>query len=188
MKEVLLISSRTHRSEKGFTLLESLVAIVILAFGLMAVVTMMDVSFSATNLSKSTTKATHLASWMMDRIKQDTSLRTQAYSTDITRLRSFDNDASGTIAVDTSVAMDPATEPGRSAVQQWRTLLQGGAVAGYIEANRLPGDRLPEAQGRVFITPYKTEHAGNHQVVVQVTWTGILTRGVRLETVLVTAE
>jgi type IV pilus modification protein PilV len=182
--------SSVHGNTKGFTLIEALIGLFLLAFGLMAVVTMMDWSFNASTLSKTTTKATHLASWMMDRIKQDTSLVTQVYSTNIASLRSFDNDATTNVVVDTSSAVDPALEPGRTAVREWRALLQGLAVGApvFLGQDTLPGDRLPQARGIVTITPYDPTRAGNHRVVVQVTWQGVLTRGVRLESVLATAE
>ena len=188
LKEVGVDASSIKRDQRGFTLLEALVGIAILAFGLMAVVTMLDTSVTASSLAKNTTKATHLASWMMDRIRQDTSLTSQVYSTNITSLRSFDNDATANIAVDTDVAVDPASEPGRTAVQQWRSLVQGLAVAGYMGASQLPGDRLPRPRGVVTITPYDATRAGNHRVIVRVTWQGVLTRGVTIESVRATAE
>jgi type IV pilus modification protein PilV len=186
-----LKQARRYGNIKGFTLLEALFAIVILMIGLMAVVAMIDVSYSASTLSKSTTKATHLAAWMMDRIKQDTSLATQIYTTNISSLRSFDNDATGAIVIDTDSAAVPALEPGRTACQQWRAMVQGQAVPSmlhYLDASGLPGDRLPMPRGVVTITPYDPLSAGNHTVVVQVTWQGILQRGVRLESVLASAE
>ena len=180
--------SSFYRNKKGFTLLEALVGMAILSFGLMAVVTMMDVSFNASTLSKHTTKATHMAAWMMDRIKQDTSLITQVYSTNIASLRSFDNDATAAIYISTKNAADPAAEPGRTAVVEWRALLQGLAVPGHMGQSQLPGDGLPQAVGVVEIIPYDPNRAGNHTVIVQVNWQSILTRGVRLESVLATAE
>ena len=171
--------------------------ITILAFGLMAIVTMLSYSAESGNLSKNTTKATHLAAWMMDRIKQDTSLQSQVYSTFKQNLLTFDNDASVNIVLDTDIANDPIAEPGRTACQEWRALLQGLAVPGYMTVNQLPGDRLPSARGVVTITPDSANRGGNHIVVVRVTWLGIAagpvqallptTRGVRLESVLSTA-
>lgn len=172
MKEAVLKTTRFHRDRKGFTLLEALVGLAIISFGLLAVVTLIDASFNASTLSKDTTKATHMAAWMMDRIKQDTSLVTQIYTTNITNLRSFDNDASLEIKIDTNVAADPAAEPARTAVQEWRALLKGLAIANgdYMDRNQLPGDRLPEPLGTVIITPYDPTCGGNHRVRVDVAW------------------
>jgi type IV pilus modification protein PilV len=186
-----ILKSSDHR---GFTLIEALVAITILAFGLLAVVTMLDVSISAGTLAKNTTKATELASWMMDRIRQDSSLATQPYTTSVISLRTYDNDATADLIIDTDIAADPALEPGRTAVQQWRALIQGLAVPSvpnYMGANQLRGDRLPQGKGRVIITPYDANKGGNHSVEVRVTWSSsglFFGRGVRLDSVLATAE
>ena len=192
-------SATLSENTGGFTLLEALMGITILAFGLMAIVTMLSYSAESGNLSKNTTKATHMAAWMMDRIKQDTSLHSQVYSTFKQNLLTFDNDATAGIVIDTNIANDPIAEPGRTACQEWRALLQGRAVPGYMTANQLPGDRLPGARGVVTILPdsVNPDRGGNHVVVVQVTWQGIAAgpvqallptrRGVRLESVLSTA-
>ncbi|MEK6744787.1 MAG: type IV pilus modification protein PilV [Nitrospirota bacterium] len=184
-------SALQKQRQSGFTLLETLIAISILAFGLLAVVTMIDVSFNAGQLSKNTTKATELAGWMMDRIRQDTSLVSQPYTASIISVRTYDNDATTAVALDTDSALDPVNEPGRAAIQQWRALIQGAAVAGYIGADTLRGDRLPRGRGRVTIVPYDVSKGGNHAVTVLVTWglpSGIISQGVRLESVLATAE
>jgi len=195
MKEDIVVRTiRTLRSSKGFTLLEALFAISILAIGLLAVITMIDASFAAGSLSKNTTRATELASWMVDRIKQDTSLTTQIYTIDGTKLLTYDNDSSTSIVVDTNLAADPANEPGRTAVRQWRALIQGLAVpstSNYMGANTLRGERLPAGRGTVTITPNDLNKAGNHTVIVQVIWQtpgGALARGVTIESILAASE
>jgi type IV pilus modification protein PilV len=183
-----------YSDHRGFTLIEALIAITILAFGLLAVATMLDVSFSAGTLAKNTTKATELASWMMDRIRQESSLATQPYTTSIIGLRTYDNDATADLIIDTDIAADPALEPGRTAAQQWRALIQGLAVPSvpnYMGATQLRGDRLPRGRGRVTIVPYDANKGGNHSVTVLVTWSlpaGLFARGVQLQSVLATAE
>lgn len=175
----------------GFTLLETLISVAILAFGLLSVVTMLDVSFAAGALAKNTTKATELAGWMMDRIHQDTSQATQPYTASITSIRTYDNDATAGLVLDTDSATDPLNEPGRTALQQWRSLFQGAAIANYIGADTLRGDRLPRGRGRVTIIPYDANKGGNHSVTVLVTWSmpsGIVSQGVRLESILATSE
>lgn len=192
MKEDIVIHSALHKDRQGgFTLLESLFAITILAFGLLSVITMLDVSFTAGSLAKNTTKATELAGWMTDRILQDTSLATQPYTASITSIRTYDNDATAAVVLDTDSALDPLNEPGRTALQQWRALIQGAAIANYIGADQLRGDRLPRGRGVVTIVPYDVNKAGNHSVTVRVTWnlpSGLTAQGVRLESVLATSE
>lgn len=189
----MIYSASKSKGQRGFTLLETLVAVTILAFGLLALVTMLDVSFSASTLAKNTTKATELAAWMLDRVRQDSSLATQPYTTSIANLRSYDNDATPALVIDTNIAADPANEPGRTACQEWRALIQGTAIANYMGANTLRGDRLPLGQGVMTVLAYDPNNGGNHLVTVSVTWNlpgsrGIFRKGVQMETVLATAE
>lgn len=156
--------------EKGFTLIEALIAIMILAFGLLAVVTMLDVSFSAGSLSKNMTTATELAAYMLDRVRQDTMSTADPVTADDARLQTFTNTA-GSIILDTNNAA-PASEPGRSAFLEWQRLFQ------------LSDYSLPNGRGVVTITRNDVKNANNHTVTVQVTWRGILQRGVVLETTL----
>jgi type IV pilus modification protein PilV len=182
----LIYSNCKIKEQRGFTLLETLISVTILAFGLLAVVTMLDVSLSASTLSRDTTKATELAGWMIDRIRQDSSLATQPYTTSIASLRTYDNDASTSIIIDTNTAADPANEPGRTACQQWRALMQGAAIANYIGVDQLRGDRLPNGRGVVTIVPYDANNGGNHSVTVNVSWG--MGKTVQMNTVLATAE
>lgn len=189
----MIFSTGNIKAQRGFTLLETLMAVTILAFGLLAIVTMLDVSFNASTLAKNTTKATELASWMIDRIRQDSSLATQPYTASIASLRTYDNDASPALVIDTNNAADPANDPGRSACQQWRSLLQGAAIANYLGADQLRGDRLPMGQGVMTIIPYDANNAGNHSVSVNVSWNatgglGVFRRSVQMDTILATAE
>ncbi len=185
---------RTRKfGESGFTILESLIAIMILAFGLMAVVTMIDVSRSTGTLSKNTTKALELATWMMDKIRFETSLTTQTFSTDRTKLLSFDNDGTGNVVLDTNAAADPANEPGKSTCQQWRALLQGLAVPtqggiNYLGANALLGNFLSQARGTVSIKTFDPDHGNNHYIVVTVSWQEVLPHHVTVTSVLAAAE
>ena len=122
-EDIVVRSALQENRQRGFTLLETLIAVAILAFGLLSVVTMIDVSYSAGSLAKNTTKATELAGWMMDRILQDTSLATQPYTASITSIRTYDNDATTAVALNTDIALDAVNEPGRTALQQWRSLI-----------------------------------------------------------------
>ena len=153
---------RKNKRNAGFTLLEALVAITILAFGLMAIIAMVDVSQNAAALARNTTRATEIATWMIDRVIMETSLDTQPYTTDLTKLRSLDNDPSPAIVCDTAVAADPANEPGRTICREWRALirpnLQNAATA------------LPDGRGELRITPEDPAWQSNHTVEVLVSW------------------
>jgi Tfp pilus assembly protein PilV len=174
----------------GFTLMEALIAITILAIGLIAIVTMIDVGFSAGNLSRNTTRATELATWMMERIKQETWNVEQTYTSDLERIKTFDNDATTDIAVSTENPGNPASEPGATAVKQWRALIQGDAIDKYLGAGTLAGGtKLPGGYGEVLIIPNDPNHGNHHFVRVSVIWpTGILKHQVVIDSLLASSK
>ncbi|MDA8098796.1 MAG: type IV pilus modification protein PilV [Nitrospiraceae bacterium] len=166
---------RTLRNTRGFSLLEAIIAMSILSFGMMAVVSMIDVSFSAQSLSKNTTRATELAAWMMDRIRYESALKNQIYTTDLDVIKTYKNSGSGYV-IDTNISSDPASDPGLSASKEWRTLIKDPVMG------------LPQGRGVVTIVPQDANKGGNHSVTVQVFWTTLLTRSVKMETVLASTE
>lgn len=179
----------TERRAGGFTLIEALIAIFILAFGLLAVMTMIDVAFSAGTLSRNTTRATQLAAWMMDRVKQESLNLKQTYTYDASRLRTFDNDATAGIVCDTDANADPVAEPGATACREWRSLIRGVDIPNYLGASQLPGDSPPPGfRGIAAISLYDANYASNHHVQVTITWQTLLTRGVSIESVLATSD
>ena len=165
-EEVVVRYARTLR-EKGFTLIEALVGIMILMFGLLGVITMLDVSYSSGTLSRNMTMATELGTHMLDRIRFDSITVDDPLVADIEKLRSFSN-TGGSVILDTNNA-NPALEPGLSAFQEWQQLVR---------------TNLPNGRGIVTIVPFDPTRANNHSVSVRITWKGVLTRGVVLETVL----
>jgi type II secretory pathway pseudopilin PulG len=64
-----LTKPRAARGEAGFTLVEALSAIVILAFGLMAVANLMAVAATSNSVANQSTAATTLATQQMERLK-----------------------------------------------------------------------------------------------------------------------
>ncbi len=141
----------------GFTLLEVLMATIIFAIGLLGVVTMLEVSFSAGTLSSNMTTATELATYMLDRIRQEGMSTTQVFSADATKLQTFNN-------LDTKNPPSTYTaDPGMTAFVAWQPLVQ----------------KLPNGRGVVTV---QTGPANNNLVTVQVSWAN--RRGVILTTVL----
>lgn len=181
-----------NNGQNGFTLLEALVAVTILAFGLMAVVSMINVAYLAAERSRNTTRATELATWMVDQIAFNTSSPLQPYTADANRLTTLDNDASAAIICDTDTAGDPLNEPGKTLCSQWRASIRP-AIQNAMTA-------LPGGRGIVTIIPNDLQWDGNHRVTVQVFWqmvrseygsplAGVLTqRRVELMTVLAASE
>ena len=151
-----------NKGQKGFTLLEALVAITILAFGLMAVVSMINVAYLSAERSRNTTRAAELAAWMVDRVSFETSSPVQPYTADAGRLRTLDNDATANFVCDTSAAGDPLNEPGRTLCSQWRALIR--------PAIQNASTALPGGRGVVTVIPNDPAWDGNHRVTVQVFW------------------
>ena len=162
-----------NTGERGFTLIEALVAIVILGFGLLAVVTMIDVSFSATSLSRDTTRATELATMMLDRIIFETGSPNQPYTADLVRLQTF--------TCDTASAVNPASDPGKTACQEWKTA--------FNPVIRNAATSLPGGRGVVQITPNALAVSGSHRVHIEVTWQSVFPRQpLVIETYLASSE
>jgi len=164
-----IVEPLKKRGQEGFTLLEALVAVAILAFGLMAVVSMINVAYLSAERSKNTTRAAELAAWMIDRVSFETSSPVQPYTADADRLRTIDNDASAAFVCNTNMAGDPLNEPGRTLCSQWRDAIRGiyltGEAAMMNSTTALPGGR-----GEVTIIPNDPQWEGNHRVTVRVFW------------------
>lgn len=150
----------------GFSLLEALFAIVVLMIGVLGVITMLDVSFTAGSASKNMTTATELAQDMLDRIRTEAMSTAQPWAADDTVLQTFTNSATD-IVMDTSVAALPAGNPALADFNRWKSLVQA----------------LPNGRGVVTIQ-LNAAPGSNHLVTVQISWTGILRRGVVLQTIL----
>ena len=145
----------------GFSLLEGLIAIAIFGFGLLAVVTMLDVGFNAGTLSKNMTTSTELAAFMMDKIRFDAMSTTDPFSADLTKLNSFSMDTN---------ASAPASGPGSAAFTEWQQLVR---------------NNLRNGQGIVTIVRTDPTLPQHYTVTVRVTWNVLLTRGAMLESVII---
>jgi type IV pilus modification protein PilV len=166
--------TKSHR-QKGFSILEALLGLVILAIGVVAITIMLDTAITAGGISKEYTTAADLAADMMDTI------RYQVFTDkgiNATRLSSFDNDGSTDIIMSTLYAA-PANEPAQSAFTRWQSEIRGN---------------LPKGEGSVTIEQNHPDYAGNTYVEVLIEWessrmkgwdaVGLDTRKVRLGTVL----
>lgn len=156
-------------TQKGFTLLEALVGMMILIFGLLAVVTMLDVSFSTGTLSKDMTTATELATYMQDRLRFESSARNDPIASDLAKLGTFTNSMGADLVLDTS-APAPASEPGRSAFLDWK--------------QRIESSTLQNGRGKVTIDLDDAGSANNHKVSIEVSWQGLLRRQVVINSIL----
>jgi type II secretory pathway pseudopilin PulG len=91
-------SPKEHRgSEAGFTLVEAMCAIVILAFGLIAIANLMAVAASSNSVANQSTAATTLATQQLERLKNIpfTTPGTNVLNPLLTPGGDLDNDAAG---------------------------------------------------------------------------------------------
>ena len=153
--------------DRGFTIPEVLISIAILAFGLLAVMTMIDVTYTWGSFSRNMTNATELAQDILDRIRMESASTAQPFSTDVDNLSTFDNDGTAGIIMDTENA-NPAADPALAAFTRWQPLVRV----------------LPNGRGVVNIIVNDPANANNHTVTVTVTWRSVLPRGVVVQTIL----
>lgn len=152
---------RHYRNNSGFTIVEALFAIAIFGFGILSVITMIDVGFNAGTLSRNMTTCTELAAYMMDRIRFDAMSTTDPFSAELTKLSSF--------AMDTNSAA-PASAPGSTAFAAWQDLVQ---------------KNLKNGRGTVTVAQTDSVSLPKHYTVsVTVSWTTVLTRKVELKSVI----
>ena len=148
--------------EKGFTLLEGMLAAVILAVGLLALAAMQGISLGKNVDANELTLATNLAADMVERIQFNR--RNAIVHQNIDTLNASTNPASNIMA--------------SGDYNQWQA--------------RLQASRLPSVQGRVAVTLGPTSPPLNqNQVVVRVDWQSskasssiLRTRNVTLTTVI----
>lgn len=159
-------------TQAGFSLLEALVALGILAFGVMAVITMLDTSFMAGRLSKDYTQCTDLAAYIIEEIRYQVTTSEGIGAVDDAKLATFDNDGTLDIVMDTNLA-PPTSDPGKQAFDRWSKLLK---------------ERLQGGRGIVRIVRYDPDYSNNPSVRVTIEWPGLglrmLDRSVSFVTVL----
>jgi len=137
-----------HRpgGDAGFTLVEGMIAMVMLAVGLLAIAGLLDVALSRNVDANDLSQATHLASDMMERIRFNRA-NVSAYS-----------------GIDSanSTTRPPSTQPmAQGDYDQWSA--------------RLAGARLGGARGQVAVAalgPQGASGLNQSQVTVTVTWSG----------------
>lgn len=144
----------TRADQSGFTLIEGMLAGVVLAVGMLALASMQSMSLGRNVDANEVTRVTNLAADMMERI-QFNRARVAAY-----------NGALGT-GIDTlnAATQPPATEPmARGDYTQWQTLLNNSGLTGV--------------RGLVTVTALDPNPAVNpvtlnrSQVAVTITWLG----------------
>ena len=141
---------KREESEDGFTLLEGMLAAVILATGLLGLASMQGYSLGRNVDANEMTRVTNFAADIMERV-QFNRRNTLAYN-----------------GIDTNVActINATTQPmARGDCDQWRNLLMGGLAAGL---GGLRGQVAVTAIGPTAPLPPLNQN----RVVVMMTWTG----------------
>lgn len=147
------------KSNDGFSLVEVLIAITLLAIGLLAVAGMQTTAISGNSFSQTGTVAVHLAEEMVDRIRSNAGIRPDRYA---------DVSTSSSVA---DLALD-LEEPAETDVLDWKA--------------RLGSSSLPNATGTITVDP-NTPIGNTATVRVTVSWgLGGNTRNVTLTTILET--
>jgi type IV pilus assembly protein PilV len=140
------------RSESGFTLLEGMIATVILSVGVIAMTAMQGIAITRNVDSTELTLATNLASEMLERIQYN--------RRNVTAYANMDtNNPCALPAIQTMAQGDCV---------QWRAMMTNQGASGISQASVLTGVR-----GVVTVNPVVTNPPLNQATVaVVVTWTG----------------
>ena len=165
---------RVTRCEKGFTLIEVLVAVAILATGLLAIAAMQDVAMSRTVDSKRMTIATNLVAEMMERIRFNSPANATLVSGvyPYSQIRACNYACPGGSTQGNATAANNLTANGD--YNQW---------LGHLSALDTAGQPiLPSAMGTVTSTSVGTSVLGQVQVTVQVQYSS----GLRTPTITMT--
>lgn len=143
---------RMLRAESGFTLLEGMIATVILSVGVIAMTAMQGIALTRNVDSTELTLATNLASEMLERI-QFNRRNVTAYATIDTK----------------NPCALPATQTmAQGDCVQWQAMMMNQGASGISQASVLTG-----VQGVVTVNPIVTTPPLNQsRVTVVVTWTG----------------
>ena len=143
--------------QQGFTLLEAMMALMVLSIGLLATATMQDVALSRNVDANQLTLATNMATEMIERIRFNNS-NVAAY---------------GGIDTQNNATRPPSSQSmARGDYDQWQSRL---AAAG-----------LTNMRGRVTVSSIGPTNLNQSQVTVQVTWSGtsILSHSLSLVTII----
>ena len=157
----MLIAStvvRRHRPDSrphaGFSLIENMIALVVLAIGLMGLAAMQDVGLSRNINAHEITLATNLASEMVERIH---------------------NNTKNVVAYNGINTLNSATQPAAAQVM---------ARGDYTQwQGRLAASNLPGVKGLVTVTAQGPSDLGQKLVVVQVSWSRFLISPVTISSI-----
>lgn len=149
---------RHSPQERGFTLLEAMLALSILSIGLLATAAMQDMALRGNVDANELGFATSLATEMAERIRYNTK--------NVTAYNNIDTSNSATRPASTQTMA-------RGDYDQWQTRLAATP-------------QLRNARGRVTVTASGPTNLNQSLVVVQVTWSGkVINHSLTLNTVLV---
>lgn len=156
-------------NQKGFTLLEVLVAIVIVSIGLLAVAGMQTTAITGNASAKDATIAIQFAEEMVDRIRVNAGDTPEIYNC-------IDTNNSGVSAVDATPCATlgrPPSNPAQGDYDQWRTRLTDPSLG------------LSGAIGTVTVTK-DSPISKTATITVTVTWGSITPRSVTFTTIMET--
>lgn len=143
-------------NNKGFTLLEVLVAIVIVSIGLLAVAGMQTTAISANASAKDATIAIQMAEEMVDRIRVNAGDTPEIYNN-----------------IDTNNNCAGLTDPALGDCTQWRARLIDGSLG------------LSGARGTITVTD-DSPISKAATITVTITWGSISTRSITFRTIMET--
>lgn len=136
-------SEPSGADQKGFTLIESMIAMVVLAVGLLAIAAMQDMALGRNVDANEISLVTNLASDMLDRIRFN--------KTNVTAYNGIDTQNPATIPLATQVMAN-------GDYTQWSA--------------RLAASRLTSVRGLVSVAAVGPTTLSQNQVTIQVTWYG----------------
>jgi len=153
----LNLSLNLSLSEHGFTLIEGMIALVVLSVGLLAVSGMQGIALSRNVDANQLSQMTNLASEMVERIRYNRGNATAYNGIDSANL----------------ATRPPTTQPqARGDYDQW--------------AARLAQSNLGSVRGQVTVTALTPAALSQNQVRVRVNWSGgVLNRAVVMSTIVV---
>lgn len=158
--------------QSGFSLIEALIALAILAIGVMAVITMLDTSFMAGRISRDYTQCSDVAAYIIDDLRFQLSGSEDIGAVIENKLNTYDNDASGDLVVDTALP-SPVSDPGKYSYQLWKNMIE---------------QKLKDGRAVVKIIRNDPNYANMTSVRVTIEWSGLgqgmLNRSVIFDTIL----
>ena len=135
---------RSKAGEKGFTLIEAVISILILSIGMLGMAALQDIALTRNVNASELSQATNLATDMMERIRYN--------APNVTDYNAIDTLVGGT--------QPPATQPmARGDYAQWKSRLENMTS-------------LPAVQGLVTVTAQGPAALDQQLVTIQVSWTG----------------